>query len=224
MHRLLAPLFLAATLLAACDLPHSPTVARPTPIVHAQAPSSLPFINAHAVIIIRHADISTEEKARLGNATPLLPRGTARSQELITALQNAGITRIITSSSLRTRQTADPLAASLHLTPETALSHGPETRPAGSPPLTYAQSIQNEAADLISYAAAHATPNDNVLVVYHHSIIPAIMKNLGYDEGPINDESEFDRVYVLLPDAQTHTYQLLRLRYGGTWPAPTTTH
>jgi len=223
MKRLL-PFACLALLLTACDLPPGPHLASPAAAVHTQSPASLPFINAHALIIIRHADISTEEKARLGNATPLLPRGTARSQELITALQSAGITRIITSSSLRTQQTAAPLAAALHLTPETPLSHGPETRPAGAPPLTYAQSIQNEATDLIEYVADHTTPNDNVLVVYHHSIIPTIMKDLGYEEGPIDDDSEFDRLYLLLPNPTTHTYQLLRLRYGGTWPPPTASH
>jgi len=31
------------------------------------------------------------------------------------------------------------------------------------------------------------------------------------------DATEFDRVYILLPDASKRSYQLFRLRYGGTW-------
>jgi broad specificity phosphatase PhoE len=222
MRRLLSPLLLAALLLSSCDAPPGPGLAKPR--ARLATPSALPFINAHALIIIRHADISPADKARLGNAAPLLPRGTDRAQELITALKDAGITRIITSSSLRTQATAAPLATALHLQPETATSHGTESRAPHTPPPTNAQSIPTQATDHNHNLADHANASDNILVVYHHSIIPTILKNLGYEEGPIDDATEFDRVYVLLPNQKTHTYQLLRLRYGGTWPPPTNSH
>ena len=42
------------------------------------------------------------------------------------------------------------------------------------------------------------------------------MAEFGFpNEAQYDDATEFDRVYILLPDAATHTYQLLRFRYGG---------
>jgi hypothetical protein len=44
------------------------------------------------------------------------------------------------------------------------------------------------------------------------------MAEFGFaDEKPIVDATEFDRVYVILPDREKRTYHLLRLRYNGKW-------
>jgi broad specificity phosphatase PhoE len=223
MNLLLRPVLAATLLLNACASPApqpSQDTPRDRPFHVAPASTPAPFVRARAIIVLRHADISVTEKARLGNATPLLPRGQERARELLPALKDAGITRIITSTSLRTQQTAAPLAAALHLTPETPLTHGPK-RPAGAasaPAPSAAAGIQAEADALYSYLARAATPDDTVLVVYHHSIIPSILTAFGYHEGPIDDATEFDRLYVILPDSARHTYRVLRLRYNGAWP------
>jgi broad specificity phosphatase PhoE len=178
----------------------------------------LPFIHARALIIVRHGDISVEEKARLGNATPLLARGRARAEELVNALKDAGVTRIITSTSRRTQETAAPLAAALGLKTETPVAHGPETRPAGGAGgMRVEESIQREADGFVRTLAEEVRPGETVLVVYHHSIIPSILRALGYEEPAFEDATEFDRVYVVLPEAATGKYRVLRLRYGGRW-------
>jgi phosphohistidine phosphatase SixA len=178
---------------------------RPFPDAHAgtlpanaaAVPADRPFINARALIIVRHADIDVTKKATLGNALPLLPEGQERAKGLIPMLQDAGITRIVTSPALRTQQTAAPVAAALHLEPE----EGPGT-----------------AADLIQLLTRTAKPSQTILIVHHHSVMPSILAELGFKNEPeAVDGTEFDRVYVVLPDPERRTYQLFRLRYGGKW-------
>jgi len=170
-----------------------------------------PFVDAHAVIIVRHADIDPAQKSSMGSAVPLTTRGQERARELDTALKEAGITRIVTSSALRTGQTASPLAAELHLTPEDPFSHGAEGRAASSAAVPEAQTV-------FEYLAKTATSNETILLVHHHSVIPSLLAQFGFaGEPPIEDATEFDRVYLLIPDSKTHTYQLFRLRYGGKW-------
>jgi phosphohistidine phosphatase SixA len=192
-------LVFAVALLCGCTAvsqPDNRALAAPTSAV-ASAPSDLPFINAHALIIVRHANIDISLKATLGNATPLLPEGRDRAQDLIPMLKDAGITRIITSSALRTRQTAAPVAAALRLQPE----EGPGT-----------------ASELVAFLAQTAKPDQTILIVHHHSVMPSILSELGFrNESEAVDATEFDRVYFLLPDADRHTYQLFRFRYGGKW-------
>src|SRR5262245_17074188 len=95
--------FLAASIfLAGCCAVESPDKRVET----LAAVEDKPFVNAHAIIILRHADIDTALKATLGNQVPLATRGQERAREVITALHDAGITRIVTSTALRTQQTA----------------------------------------------------------------------------------------------------------------------
>jgi broad specificity phosphatase PhoE len=166
------------------------------------------FVNAHAVIIVRHAYIDTKSKS---NTTPLLPRGEERAKELITALKSASVTRIVTSSALRTKETAAPLAAELKIVPEDPFSHAAEG--AGA-----AFAAMPEATTVIRYLSQTAKPEQTILVVQHHSSLPGILAEFGFKgESLMDDATEFDRVYVILPDAGRQTYQLLRLRYGGKW-------
>jgi phosphohistidine phosphatase SixA len=170
------------------------------------------FMNVHALIIVRHADIDVEKKATMGNDVPLLPRGDERAKELAYALKDAGITRIVTSTALRTKQTAAVLAKELNITPETPFEHHSDKpadqKPAGGSPIDYIADI--------------GKPTDTVLLVYHHSVIPSLLKQLGDPGEPaFNDDTEFDRIYVVLPDPVKQTYRVLRLRYGGKWqPTP----
>lgn len=207
---------LLAMLLAACAGPRQPALLLDT----AAAPSTAiapagPFVNAHAIIILRHADIDPAQKARLGNQTPLLPRGEKRADEIVTALRDAGVTRIITSRALRTEETAAPLAKELHIAPEEPFGHGAEqAKGPGAMP------APDEAQGVFDFLVQSAKPADTILLVEHHSLIPGLMADFGFKNEPkFDDATEFDRVYLLLPDAQHHAYQLFRLRFGGDWGA-----
>jgi phosphohistidine phosphatase SixA len=200
--RLATPLLFASLLAGCCTTARPPLHAPPAPSTQARA--ATPFVNARLIIIVRHADIDLPTKAREGNATPLLDRGQQRARELAYALRDAGITRIVTSEALRTQQTAAVLAQELHITPENPFVHGPGSAP---PP-----------HEVDGYLARTTKPSDILLLVHHHSVIPSIMKDFGFpDEPPITDATEFDRLYLLLPDPATRTYRLLRARYGGNW-------
>src|SRR3954470_20121554 len=82
----------------ACCIPVQPVIA--------QTPTAL-----RAVIIVRHGEKAPAPKEN----PPLSPAGQARAQALLEALREAGITMIITTDQERTRATAAPLAATLHL-------------------------------------------------------------------------------------------------------------
>ncbi|HEY4330819.1 MAG TPA: histidine phosphatase family protein [Phycisphaerae bacterium] len=202
--------FLWFTTLAGCasDLRDSRAVSLSAPATTHAIAAGKPFINAHAIIILRHADIDPAQKAKMGNAAPLLPRGEERAKEIVTALKDAGITRIITSSALRTQATAAPLAELLGIKEDDIGTHAAEN---GMP-------SPSEADKVIAYLAASAKPDQTILLVHHHSVIPSIMADLGFEHEPeYVDATEFDRVYLVLPDPEKRTYQLFRLRFGGKW-------
>ena len=65
------------------------------------------------VFLVRHAEREWE-----GEDPPLVAAGEARAQALAETLRDAGITRIITTQWRRTRDTAQPLAKLLRITPQ----------------------------------------------------------------------------------------------------------
>jgi broad specificity phosphatase PhoE len=208
---------LALMFAGCCSMMVHPTTAPAAVATTSVAPAT--FINAHAVIIVRHADINIADKKTMGSAAPLTARGEERAQELAYALKDAGITRIVTSETLRTQETAAILAKNLSITPETPFTHGGGSAPANAMPNDH-PSKKKEAAAVLSYLAQTARPEDVILLVHHHSVIPSLLEALGYaDEPKFSEDTEFDRVYVVLPDPVSHTYRVLRLRYGGTWQA-----
>jgi phosphohistidine phosphatase SixA len=77
--------------------------------VHAQIVSDTPSL----LIAVRHADTLAEPGDRA-----LSDAGIIRSQALAVAIRNAGVTAIITSQFRRSRDTAQPIASALGLTPE----------------------------------------------------------------------------------------------------------
>ncbi len=68
-----------------------------------------------------------------------------------------------------------------------------------------------------NFLADTAKPTDTILLVNHHTIITPLMQYFGVKEPPIDDATEFDRIYIIFPNPEKHTYQILRLRYGGDW-------
>jgi broad specificity phosphatase PhoE len=218
-------------LFPACEAPRVPTFTTPSASMDTAAPgrvvvTSAPattsathlreVIAARALIVVRHADINVADKRTLGSKAPLTTRGTARAATLVAALKDAGITRIYTSETLRTQQTAAALAAALHLIPESPFTHSWDTKAAAASTAPAVPSgKREEAVAVVSYLATHARPEDTILVIHHHSVIPHILAHLGFPKEPdIAEDTEFDRVYVLLPNLSARTYRLLRLRYA----------
>lgn len=136
------------------------------------------------IYLVRHAEKQT------GDDPSLTDEGRTRAEELALTLQQAGITRIYSTDTARTRQTAAPLAAALSL-----------------PVDLY------DASDLPAFASQLTAQTDTLLVVGHSNTTRPLVEYLGGDPGTeINESGEFDRLYVLHIRGDTVRTELRR--YG----------
>ena len=136
-----------------------------------------------AVFLVRHA-----ERAANPGDPGLTPAGEERAAALADLLQDAGITAIFTSDARRTQETAKPLADALG------------SMRSRFPAATF-QRIRSEHAD------------DVVLVVGHSNTIPDLVKQWQPSFTREIDDSEFDKIFVVIPgdDGAAGT---AGLRYG----------
>jgi phosphohistidine phosphatase SixA len=144
-----------------------------------------------AVLVVRHA-----EKADQSADSALSAAGQARAKALADLLRGAGVTHILTTDYLRTRQTAAPLATALGLTPE-----------------------QVPARDLDALLAKLKAldPASIVLVVGHSNTIPAILNGLGWTGQLDLPDTDYDDVFVVSPRAGQRA-SMVRLAYGRPTP------
>jgi len=148
--------------------------------------------NSTVVIVIRHA----EKESISAPDPPLSEAGQARAALLVRMFgetQGAGrLDAIYTSSALRNRMTAAPLAARLGLVPIVAPSDDPK-------------------------ALAHRVVRENsgkrVMVIGHTNTVPDIVAALsGRSDIPPIDEKEFGTLYIVTVPRIGHA-NLLRLSY-----------
>ncbi len=144
------------------------------------------------VYLVRHGE------KKLDNDDPDLTEvGQQRAQALAHALRSVPLDAIFSTDTRRTRQTAAPAAEARSL----------EVRLYG----------KEDVARVIMHL--RRTPG-RYLVVGHSNTTPDLVSRLGGDPGAAIDENtEFDRLYVLVlhPDGSVVT---LLLRYGAPAPAP----
>jgi broad specificity phosphatase PhoE len=133
------------------------------------------------VFIVRHA-----EKAQ-GDDPDLSEAGRARAESLANLLKDAGISAIYTSEVKRTKQTAAPLAKTLHLEP-TILA----------------------AKDRDILVTKIKDSSGNVLVVGHSNTIPDLIKSLGITTPVTIADNDYDNLFVLILEEKP---RLLRLHY-----------
>lgn len=170
----------------AAPAPSAPLAAHSMHVAHDESTTT--------VILVRHA----EKQPGPGADPGLDERGLARAGALADALADAGVAAIFTSQLARTRQTAEPLAARLGLSPIPVS--------VASPPDAHAAQI---AAEIRSSWAGRT-----VLVVGHSNTVPTIIRELGLPNPPAIAEDEFDRMFVLQVPA-SGSPRLIRARYGG---------
>jgi broad specificity phosphatase PhoE len=143
------------------------------------------------VLLVRHAEKAREP----AEDPPLTPAGVQRAQDLAAALKDAGVTTIVTTQLRRTRDTAQPLADALGLSPEIV--------PVG----------EDEGAHAAAVAAAvRGHPGGIVLVVGHSNTVPKIIAALGGPSMPEICETLFANLFVLALDADAA--RLVRAHYG----------
>ena len=126
--------------------------------------------------------------------------GEARARALIAVARDAGVTAVVTTQFVRTKATAQPIAAALGITPEVVDARA-------------AQHAQEVARTIL---AKH--PGEVVLVVGHSNTIPAIVAALGAAQPPPICDSEYDGLYVVTVPA-SGLARVIRARYGEPTPA-----
>lgn len=135
------------------------------------------------VFVLRHAE------KLAGDDPELSVQGQARAEAIVDLLIDAGISRIFSTDTKRTRGTAAPLARTLELDVQ-----------------IYDHKRQ---ADL---AAELKMRGENVLVVGHSNTIAEFISAIGGDPGePVGDD-EYDRLYIVSIKADAVSSELRR--YG----------
>ena len=143
------------------------------------------------VLLVRHG----EKAAQPPQDPPLSDAGSARAQALLAVARDAGVTAIITTQYERTRKTAEPTAAALHITPE-VVDAGP-----------VAQHAKAVADQILKHVGG------TVLVVGHSNTVPAIVGALGAPKPRDLCDSEYDQLFVVvIGDAGPP--RVIRSRYG----------
>ena len=150
------------------------------------------------VYLVRHGEKST---AIPNDADPdLSAAGRVRAEALAKRLSTAGVTAIVTTQLKRTKETAQPLATRLGLTPEVVATGG--------------------AADADSVAATILRHRGGkVLVVGHSNTITAIIAALGGPRLPNLCDSEYSDLFVVNISGPPPP-SVVRLHYGVADPAP----
>lgn len=144
------------------------------------------------MIVLRHADRPTTGEDALTAA------GLVRAQALAHAGAKAGVAAVYHSDTIRTRDTATPLATALGLTP-----------------VVYPPS---DVAGVVSQVFADHR-GETVVVVGHSNTVPQIIEQAGGPTLPEIDETEFDNLFVLtICQCRRGRATLANLQYGA--PSP----
>ena len=132
--------------------------------------------NSTTVIVVRHAEKATE-----GTDPPLTAEGEARAEMLARMFGDKRlkdhVDAIYVSPALRNRQTAEPLAARLGVTPTVASKADPSR---------------------LARRMLHEHPGARILVVGHVDTVPAIVAALsGVRDLPSIGASEYGTMYIV---------------------------
>ena len=154
------------------------------------------------VVLVRHA-----EKATTGGNDPSLSEaGQTRAKALVTALNDAGVSAVITTQYKRTSETGDAVATARNLQSEKIAIAG-----------TTAAHIESVVAALRKH------PGEVVLVVGHSNTIPAIVTALGGPKVPDLCDANYATMFVLHMGKDGTPARVVRTRYGAAEPAGTET-
>jgi broad specificity phosphatase PhoE len=133
-----------------------------------------------AIYLVRHGE------KMAGQDPELTPRGLARARDVAAILHRAGITAIFSTKTLRTQQTAAPLAQQTGLSVQFYDPLAPRALVEQVRKLTGA-----------------------VVVVGHSNTLPELVKLFGGAPGADILDDEFDRLYQLLPGADGQVRTIL---------------
>ena len=166
--------------------------------IEANAPLIKDDFKVTTVFLVRHAEKATTPP----EDPPLTEAGNSRAQQLARLLEQAGIKAIYTSQFLRTKQTVEPLAKSLGITPTLIpIKMNP------SNPREISQQSIKDITEKIQERAGEAA-----LVVGHSNTVPEVIKMLGVSEPVSIDEREFGNLFIVTVYAKGKAH-VARLKY-----------
>ena len=142
------------------------------------------------VFLVRHTEREWE-----GEDPPLVAAGEARAQALAETLRDAGITRIVTTQWRRTRDTAQPLAKLLKITPQVI-------------PVLEGKAREN----VEEVAAAVSRYQDETVLIVGHITVTGVIAALGGPRLPTICDNVFSDLFLFTPAAGDAG--LLHLHYG----------
>jgi phosphohistidine phosphatase SixA len=148
--------------------------------------------NVRTVFLVRHA-----EKTSAAGDAPLTPEGQKRAECLAVTLKDAGIKQIYVTDTMRTQQTAAPLAKALKITPKILPAKDPNAL----------------IKDLVYVGGG------NILVVGHSDTVPFVIARMQGGTVPPIGENEYDRMFVMTI-AEAAGMPAATLHYCGTGTPP----
>ena len=150
---------------------------------------------ATTVIVVRHA----EKAATPADDPPLSALGEARARDLYDAIKDAGVSAVITTQYVRTKETGQPTVAALSLPTQVVTTTAAATH----------------ARDIAAAVRAHA--GHTVLVVGHSNTVPAIIEALGAKRPPPICDAEYDNLYIVTIASDGHA-GVIRSKFGARTP------
>jgi len=136
-----------------------------------------PAAAQQVIFVVRHAeraDTSDGSAPMMATDPDLSPAGKARAESLATMLKDARVASIYTTQYKRTKQTAEPLAKALGLTPVEVNSR--------------------EVAAVVEKLKA----GENALIVGHSNSVGAIIKQLGVTEPVTLSDDDYDNLFIVV--------------------------
>ena len=140
------------------------------------------------ILLVRHA----EKAARPADDPPLTPTGRKRARALRAVVRGAGVTTIFATNRIRTRQTVEPSARALGL----------------SPKILNIRNVQGLVSKILS---SHR--GEVILVAGHSGTVPRIIEKLGGGKIPPIHETDYDNLFVITVYARGKA-KVVRLKYG----------
>ena len=143
------------------------------------------------IILIRHGERVTPSASDPPGGPHLNADGKDRAQTLVHVVGGSGIKAIYTSSLIRTKETAEPLAERLQLEPV--------------PPIDEAIDIKNH------ILSNHA--GETVLVIGHTNTIPDVIDQFAGGNMPDINDKEFDNLFVVTA-FDSGKASVVKMKYG----------
>ncbi|HEX8142852.1 MAG TPA: phosphoglycerate mutase family protein [Pyrinomonadaceae bacterium] len=152
------------------------------------------------VIMVRHGDRNTPTRVNPDTNPHLNTAGKDRALILSGVLSRANVKAVYTSNTFRSKETAEPLATKLRLSP-TVIDEVSK--------VDEALKLKN---DILSNNAGKT-----VLVVGHTDTIPELIRQLGGENMPDIDDKEFDNLFVVTVFSPGKA-SVTKLKYGKPTP------